>query len=73
MRQRLKHFTVCLHIQDKGNVLFLSVGSIQRNLHRLLCEAQLVLTEDVDLHLVMENCEKGGNKQFTEGEEFHSN
>lgn len=47
-----------IYVQDKGNSFLLSVGSVQRNLHRLLCEAQRVLTEEVHLHLVVENCER---------------
>lgn len=55
------HVHVCvyvMYVQDKCNVLLLSVGSKQRNLHRLLCEAQLDLAEEMRLHLVMENCKK---------------
>lgn len=44
-----------MYEHDKGNVLLLSVGSIQRNLHRLLCEVHLVLAEEMHLHLIMEN------------------
>lgn len=51
-------------VQDKGNVLLLSVGSIQRNLHWLLGEAQWVLAEEMYLHLIVENYERG-NRQFT--------
>lgn len=34
-----------IYVQHEGNVLLLSMGSIQGELHRLLCEAQLVLAE----------------------------
>lgn len=44
-----------MYVQDKGNALLLSVGSIQRNLHRLLCEAQLAFAEEMHLHLIVEN------------------
>lgn len=44
-----------MYVQDEGNVLLLSVGSIQRNLHWLLCEAHLVLAEEMHLHLIVEN------------------
>lgn len=44
-----------MYVHDKGNVLLLSVGSIQRNLHRLLCEVHLVLAEEMYLHLIVEN------------------
>lgn len=49
-----------MYVQDMGKILLLSVGSIQRNLDRLLCEAQLVLTEEMHLHLVVENCKRRG-------------
>lgn len=53
-------------VQDKGNVLLLSVGSIQGNLHGLLCEAQPVRAEEMHLHLIVENWERR-NREFTEG------
>lgn len=55
-----------MYVQDVGNILLLSMSSVQRNFHRLLCEAQLVLTEEMHLHLVVENCKRRGNRQFTE-------
>lgn len=45
------------YVQNKGNVLLLSMGSIQRNLHRLLCEALLGLAEEMHFHLIVENWE----------------
>lgn len=50
-------FLCLVYLQDKSNVLLLSMGSEQRNLHWLLCEAQLVLTEEMHLHLIMEHWE----------------
>lgn len=44
-----------MDVQDEGDVLLLSVGSIQRNLHGLLGEAQSVFAEEMDLHLIVEN------------------
>lgn len=44
-----------MYVQDKGNALFLSVGSIQRNLHWLLGEAQWVLVEEMHLDLIVKN------------------
>ena len=55
-----------MYVQDERNVLFLSVGPIQRNLHRLLREAQLGLAEEMHLHLVVENC-GGGADSVHEG------
>lgn len=49
-----------------GNILRLSMGSIQRNFDWLLCETQWVLTEEMHLHLVMENCKRRGSRHFTE-------
>lgn len=63
----VKKLYCLLYVQDKGNVLLLSVGSIQRNLHRLLCEAQLALAEEMHLHLIVENWERR-NRQCAEGQ-----
>lgn len=48
-----------MYVQNKRNVLLLSVGSVQWNLHGLLSEAHFVLAEEVCLHLVVENCMTG--------------
>lgn len=50
-----------MYIQNEGNVLFLSVGPVQGNLHRLLGETLLGLAEEMHLHLVVKDWE-GGNK-----------
>lgn len=49
-----------MYVQNKGNILLLSVCAIQRNHHGLLCEAFLLLVEEMCLHLVVENCKNGG-------------
>lgn len=54
-----------MYVQDKGNVLLLSVGSIQRNLHWLLREVQTALTEEMRLHLIVENYDRR-NRQLAE-------
>lgn len=46
-----------MYVQNEGNVLFLSVGPVQGSLHRLLGEALGALTEEVHLHLVVEDWE----------------
>lgn len=56
-----------MYVQHSGDVLLLSIGSIQRDLQWLLCEAQSVLAEEMNLHLVMENCEAEGNRHLAEG------
>ncbi len=56
-----------MYVQDKGNVLLLSVGSIQRNLHWLLREVQTALTEEMRLHLIVENYDRR-NRQLAEGQ-----
>lgn len=48
-------FYCLMYVHNKGNVLLLCVGSIQRNLQWLLGKAQRILTEEMHLHLVMEN------------------
>lgn len=47
--------TYLMYVQNEGNVLFLSVGPVQGNLHRLLGEALGALTEEMHLHLVVED------------------
>lgn len=47
-----------MYVQDEGNVLLLSVGSIQRNLHWLLREPKLILAEEMHLNLIVENYER---------------
>ena len=58
------NFKYISYVQDKGDVLLLSVGAEQRDLHRLLVEAHYVLTEEMHLHLIVENYERR-NTQFT--------
>lgn len=50
-----------MYSQNKRNIFLLSICSIQGNLHWLLREALLVLAEEMCLHLVVENCKKGGS------------
>lgn len=45
--------THLMYVQNKGNVLFLSIGPVQGNLHRLLGEALSALAEEMPLHLVV--------------------
>lgn len=49
--------TYLMYAQNKGNVLLLSVGPVEGNLHRLLGEALGALAEEMHLHLVVEDWE----------------
>lgn len=46
-----------MYVQNEGNVLLLSVGPVQGNLHGLLGEALVALAEEMHLHLVVEDWE----------------
>lgn len=59
-----------MYVQNKGNVLLLSMGSIQRNLHRLFCEALLGHAEEMHFHLIVENW--GGGERDSEPRGRHT-
>lgn len=52
-----------MYVQDEGDVLFLSEGPEEGDLHGLLGEALLALAEEMHLHLVVEDWWGGGRNE----------